>query len=216
MKQQLTRCLLQREHAYMATEPADKDAAADLAPEADGAGEAVKTGHRPWLPPTFKKFDARLRVALAGADTLEHRLNLGRQCWTLMCRAWHRRTKSTEARSKWNWFRYAGAVIPVIAAGAGGSLVSHLHGTPSAVIGWTALIGGLIGAAISAVRPGVEYTVDVRKAAEFETLYWDIYTYAMTKLRTVSDDDFTQEFGNFVRRMEKIALISGGSTATPS
>jgi len=73
-----------------------------------------------------------------------------------------------------------------------------------------------MGAAVNAVRPGIEYAVDVKKAAEFETLYWDIYTYAITKLRTVTAGEFSDEFGSFVRRMEGIALTSGGSTATPS
>jgi hypothetical protein len=62
-------------------------------------------------------------------------------------------------------------VIPVVAAGAGGTLVGHVHGAAGTVIGWVALVGGLVGAAITAVRPAVEYGVDLRKAAEFERLY---------------------------------------------
>jgi hypothetical protein len=56
----------------------------------------------------------------------------------------------------------------VVAAGAGDSLVGHVHGTAGTVIGWVALIGGLVGAAIDAARPAVEYGVDLRKPAEFE------------------------------------------------
>jgi len=89
-----------------------------------------------------------------------------------MERIWVRRTNAVSARQQWNLFRYAGAVIPVVAAGAGGSLVGQVHSTAATVIGWIALIGGLVGAAINAVRPAVEYGVDLRKAAEFEQLYW--------------------------------------------
>lgn len=133
-----------------------------------------------------------------------------------MHRAWYRRTRSASARSQWNRFRYAGAVIPVVAAGAGGSLVSHVHGTAAAIIGWSALIGGLAGAAINTVRPAVEYGVDVRKTAEFETLYWDVFNYAMARLPIDATDDITSELGKFTQKMEEIAMISGGSTATPS
>ena len=41
-----------------------------------------------------------------------------------------------------------------------------------------------MGAAINAVRPTVEYGVDLRKAAEFEQLYWDAFNYAMVELPT--------------------------------
>jgi hypothetical protein len=71
----------------------------------------------------------------------------------------------------------------VVAAGAGGSLVGQVHGTAATVIGWVALIGGLMGAAINAVRPAVEYGVDLRKAAEFEQLYWDVLTFSQQHSR---------------------------------
>ena len=137
----------------MATQPAEGKVAADVSPAADWTAEDVRAGPRPWVPPTFEKFDSRMRAALADVEDLEYRLNLGLQCRTLICRAWHRRAKSTQARSQWNWFRYAGAVIPVLAVGAGGSLLSHLHGTAGLAIGLIALIGGLVGAAINAVAP---------------------------------------------------------------
>jgi hypothetical protein len=48
-------------------------------------------------------------------------------------------------------------VAAVVAAGAGGTLVGHVNGPAGTVIGWVALIGGLVGAAINAVRPAIEY-----------------------------------------------------------
>jgi hypothetical protein len=174
------------------------------------------TKKQPWPPPARADFDKRLSKALTGADNVEYRENLGLQCWTLMDRAWYRRTNAVSARALWNPFRYAAAVIPVIAAGAGGSLVSHVHGTAGTVIGWVALIAGLLGAAINSLRPAVEYGVDLTKAAQFERLYWDILNYAMAKLPIDKPEIVAVALENFAQRMEEIAVISGSTTATGS
>jgi hypothetical protein len=70
-----------------------------------------------------------LKKALAGAEDLAYRENIGIQCWNFMGRVWQRKDNAARGRSQWSPIRYAGAVIPVVAAGAGGSLVGHLHGT---------------------------------------------------------------------------------------
>jgi hypothetical protein len=172
--------------------------------------------YRHWHRPTCQQFEELLRGALEGADHLEYRENAGRYCWSLMDRAWYRRTNAADARKLWNKYRYAAAVIPVVAAGAGGSLVGHVHGTPGAVIGWVAIVGGLAGAAINAVRPGVEYGVDLAKAAQFEQLYLDIFSYSMTELRLGSLEEIAPRLEGFAHRMKEIAVMSGGSTATAS
>lgn len=183
-------------------------------PQADSAAAAGTKP--PWRPPEREAFEQRLRTALAGAEDEEYRTNLGIQCWLFMGRVWQRWVKAAQARSLWNPIRYAGAVIPVVAAGAGGSLVGHLHGTAGAVIGWVALLGGLAGAAINAMRPGVEHSVDLAKAAQFEQLYWDVFTYAMVSLRTDTHEDIGAALRGFAKRMEEIALLSGRTTATGS
>jgi hypothetical protein len=171
---------------------------------------------QPWSPPTREEFEARLGEALSGLADAQYRANLGLQCWTFMDRVWSRRTNAAKARSQWNLFRYAGAVIPVVAAGAGGSLVGHLHGVAGTVIGWVALIGGLAGAAVNAVRPAVEYGVDLKKAAEFEQLYWDVFNYAMAELPSDDAAKISDKLTGFAQRMGEIAITSGGSTATSS
>jgi hypothetical protein len=185
------------------------------------AADATVTGAKPakqlpWSPPSRGEFTARMNEALAQAGDRQYRMNLGLQCWTFMDRVWSRRTNANQARSQWNRFRYAGAVIPVVAAGAGGSLVGHVHGVAGTVIGWVALIGGLVGAAINAVRPAVEYGVDLRKAAEFEQLYWDVFNYAMAELPTADATAIPAKLNGFSQRMEEIAITSGGSSATSS
>lgn len=184
---------------------------------ADATVAAAKPAkQQPWSPPSRTEFTARLDEALAQAGDRQYRMNLGLQCWTFMDRVWSRRTNANQARSQWNRFRYAGAVIPVVAAGAGGSLVGHVHGVAGSVIGWVALIGGLVGAAINAVRPAVEYGVDLRKAAEFEQLYWDVFNYAMAELPTADTTAIPAKLNGFSQRMEEIAITSGSSTATSS
>jgi hypothetical protein len=137
---------------------------ASTGPVADVPITVVKPAKpRSWSPPSREEFMARLDEVLIDAGDRPYRTNLGLQCWTFMDRVWSRRTYAAHARSQWNLFRYAGAVIPVVAAGAGGSLVGHVHGAAGTVIGWVALIGGLAGAAINAVRPAVEFGVDLRK-----------------------------------------------------
>lgn len=181
-----------------------------------GDTAARRARRKPWLPPSRDEFKERLNDALAQADDRPYRVNIGWQCSTFMDRTWYRRTSAVQARSQWNAFRYAGAVVPVIAAGAGGSLVSHLHGAAAAVIGWGALIAGLASAAINAVRPAVEYGVDLRKAADFEQLYWDVFNFAMTELPTADTAQIPAKLNSFSQRMEEIAITSGSSTATSS
>ena len=171
---------------------------------------------RHWPPPTRQQFQELLRGALEGSDHFEYRQNVGWHCWDLMDRAWYRRINAVDARKLWNRFRYTAAVVPVVAAGAGGSLVGHVHGTAGAVIGWVALVGGLVGAAINAVRPAVEYGVDLTKAAQFEQLYWNVFNYSMTGLRIDPLEKIAPTLDSFAKRMTEIAVVSGGSTATAS
>ena len=178
--------------------------------------DAKSAKRQSWSPPSLDDFKKRMSEALADVDHLQYRTNLGLQCWTFMERIWIRRTNAVSARKQWNLFRYAGAVIPVVAAGAGGSLVGQVHGTAATVIGWIALIGGLVGAAINAVRPAVEYGVDLRKAAEFEQLYWDVFNYAMAELPTADVTTISAKLTEFTQRMLEIAITSGGSSATSS
>src|SRR4029077_13988705 len=92
--------------------------------------------HQSWSPPSREEFMARLEEALTDAGDRQYRTNLGVHGWPSMDRVWWRRTSAVHARSQWNLFRYAGAVIPVVAAGAGGTLVGPVHGAAGTVFGW--------------------------------------------------------------------------------
>ena len=73
-----------------------------------------------------------------------------------------------------------------------------------------------MGAAITAVRPAVEFGVDLRKTAEFEQLDWDVFNYAMAELPTADATEIPAKLNGFTQRMQEIAITSGGSTATSS
>ena len=157
-----------------------------------------------------------MRAALTGVDDFDYRMNVGWECWSLTGWIWERREKAVDPRSKWDWLRYAAAVIPVLAAEAGGSLVAHLHGTAGAIIGWVSIIGGLACAAISAVWSAVGYGVDLTKASEFEQLYWDVYSYTMARLRTDDVDGIASALNGFPRGWPASRMSSSESITTAS
>jgi hypothetical protein len=55
------------------------------------------TPEEPGRLPTRAYFEKRLHQALADADDVEYRANLGMQCWTFMGRVWQRRTNAHDA-----------------------------------------------------------------------------------------------------------------------
>lgn len=167
---------------------------------------------RKWRAPGGNVFEHDLSVALAGAEDFEYRKNLGLQSRFLMERAWELSEKAHHHSGLWKPFRYAGEVIPVVAAGAGGSLISHVDGTAATVIGWVALIGGLLGAAINAMHPADGYGARLRTAAHFEQLFWDMQNYVMTELRDARHEDISFAMRKFAQRMNDIAVspASGG------
>ena len=118
---------------------------ASTVPVADVPVTAAKRAKpRSWSPPSREEFMARLDEVLTDAGDRAYRTNLGLQCWTFMDRVWSRRTYAAHARSQWNLFRYAGAVIPVVAAGRRRKPGSATCTVPQARLsaGWP-LLGGL-------------------------------------------------------------------------
>jgi hypothetical protein len=55
--------------------------------------------------------------------------NIGLQCRELMDRVWYRQRTAVSLRRRWTPLRYAAEFIPVVVAGAGGSIIVHVHGT---------------------------------------------------------------------------------------
>jgi hypothetical protein len=86
-----------------------------------------------------------------------------------------------------------------------------VHGTAGTVIGWVALVGGVVGAAMNAVRPAVEYGVEGTKATQFEHLYWDIFNYSVTGLRLDPVEKIAPALDRFAQRIAESAVASGDS-----
>jgi hypothetical protein len=138
-----------------------------------GSDSVQTSEQRPLDQLTREKFDDRLAMTLTGVqDDLEYRKSAGSQCWDLMVEISESRATADQTGKVWNPLRLAGAAIPALVAGAGGVLVGHLHGNAGTVIGWVALIGGVAGASINAMRPADHYAADQLRAARFRGLYW--------------------------------------------
>jgi len=175
-----------------------------------GSGQALAQGSLEQL--TREQFDKRLDKTLAGVEDAEYRRSAGWECWDLMVRISKLRARANRTRKQWNPVRLAGAAIPALAAGAGGVLISHLHGTAGTVIGWVALVGGVMGAAISAMRPAAHYAADLRRGSQFEGLYWEVSSYAVTGLVYDEKEQIAEVLQGFSKRMCEISMISANVT----
>jgi hypothetical protein len=164
---------------------------------------------------TREEFNERLGMTLAGVQgDLQYRKSAGSQCWDLMVEISKCRALAARTGSVWNPLRLAGAAIPALAAGAGGVLVGHLHGTAGTVIGWVALIGGVLGASINAMRPADHYAVDQLKAARFRGLYWEVSSYAMTGLADDTRQQIAITLKDFSKRIDEISRLYANVTGS--
>jgi hypothetical protein len=162
-----------------------------------------------------EEFDERLAMTLTGVqDDVEYRKSAGAQCWDLMVEISDCRASADRTGSQWNPLRLAGAAIPALAAAAGGVLVGHLHGTASTVIGWVALIGGVAGASINAMRPADHYAADQLRAARFRGLYWEVSSYAMTGLADDARQQIAATLKDFSKRIDEISSVHANVTGS--
>jgi hypothetical protein len=105
--------------------------------------------------------------------------------------------------------RLAAGVTAAVTTVTGGTLLAHVHGPAASALGLIAVIPGVLGAAIAAVRPGESYATDLVIAAQYEHLWWDMYGFGVTELATVSQEDFLGTWSTFVKREEDIGSNPG-------
>lgn len=164
---------------------------------------------------TREGFDERLAMTLTDVqDDVQYRKSAGAQCWDLMVEISECRASAARTGAEWNPLRLAGAAIPALAAGAGGVLVGHLHGTTGTVIGWIALIGGVAGASINAMRPADHYAADQLRAAQFRGLYWEVSSYAMTSLADDTRQKIAATLQDFSKRIDEISRVYANVTGS--
>lgn len=185
------------------------DGAATSAREARSESDSVRvSGPRSMIRLTRQEFGDRLDMALVGVqDDVEYRRSAGAQCWDLMMEISECGYSASRTTSQWNPLRLAGAAMPALAAAAGGVLVGHLHGAAGTTVGWVALVGGVLGASINAMRPADHYADDRRRAAQFRGLYWKVSSYAMTGLADDTRQQIAVTMQGFSKRIEEISLI---------
>jgi hypothetical protein len=98
----------------------------------------------------------------------------------------------------------------------GSSLLAHLRGPAATTIGVIAVVLGITGAALAALRPQEDYARDVVIAAEYERLWWEMYVFATTDLPEASAQDFAEAMKLFAEHEAAINSRPGGLSTSLS
>jgi hypothetical protein len=112
-----------------------------------------------------------------------------------------------------HWFQRASAgASAAVATLTGGTLIGSVHGAAATVIGIGAAVVGLLAAGIVAAKPEQSYATDLAQKCQYEQLWWDMRSYAVTQLPTADEDSFAKAINAFAKREADI-MASGGSAA---
>jgi hypothetical protein len=120
---------------------------------------------------------------------------------------------STET-SHWLQRGSAGATAGV-ATLTGGTLIGSVHGTTATIIGIGAAIVGLVAAGIVAARPEQSYRTDLTLKTQYEQLWWDMRSYAITQLPAADRNGFKETIDIFAKREADIMGAATPTSATP-
>jgi len=82
----------------------------------------------------------------------------------------------------------------------GGTPIGSVHGTAATIIGIGAAVVGLIAAGIVAARPEQSYVTDLARKTQYEQLWWDLRSYAITQLPGADRNGFEQAINTFAAR----------------
>jgi hypothetical protein len=144
-------------------------------------------------------------VLPAGGSDKAQRMEWASMLARLMVRVAQLRLRKARGRNIAHLLaRLAAGVTAAVTTVTGGTLLAHAHGRAASVLGLTAVILGVLGAAVAAVRPGESYTADLLIAAQYEHLWWDMYSFGITELATIAQEDFLVRMGSFLERQEDI------------
>jgi hypothetical protein len=120
---------------------------------------------------------------------------------------------STET-SHWLQRGSAGASAAV-ATLTGGTLIGSVHGTTATIIGIGAAVVGLAAAGIVAARPEQSYRTDLTLKTQYEQLWWDMRSYAITQLPADNRNGFKEAINIFAKREADIMGAAAPTSATP-
>jgi hypothetical protein len=112
-----------------------------------------------------------------------------------------------------HWFQRGSAgASAAVATLTGGTLIGSVHGATATAIGIGAAVVGLVAAGIVAARPEQSYATDLAQKTQYEHLWWDIRSYAITQLPVANRDGFEKAINTFAEREANIM----GTTAPAS
>jgi hypothetical protein len=146
----------------------------------------------------------------SGSSDRDQRMEWAAMLARLMIRIAQLRLRKARGRNMAHLLaRVAAGVTAAVTTVTGGTLLAQVHGRAASALGLIAVVLGVIGAAIAAVRPGASYATDLVTAAQYEHLWWDMYGFGVIKLATVSPGDFMEAWSGFLKREEDISSSPG-------
>jgi hypothetical protein len=123
-----------------------------------------------------------------------------------------KRNEAAANTEKSHWFQRASAgASAAVATLTGGTLIGSVHGAAATIIGIVAAIVGLAAAGIVAARPEQSYVTDLALKTQYEHLWWDMRSYAITQLPAADINSFGIAMNTFA---EREANIMGGTAPT--
>jgi hypothetical protein len=116
-----------------------------------------------------------------------------------------KRNEAAVGTERSHWFQRGSAgASAAVATLTGGTLIGSVHGAAATVIGIGAAIVGLVAAGIVASRPEQSYATDLAQKTQYEQLWWDIRSYAITQLPAADRNSFEKAINTFAEREANI------------
>jgi hypothetical protein len=180
------------------------------------SGAAASDDERQWPWPNQKE----LREAWAGQldDTKEDYKR--RLIWVdeLLARSFRvldKRDQAATGTEASHWFQRGSAgASAAVATLTGGTLIGSLHGTAATAIGIFAALVGLFAAAVVAAKPEQSYATDLAQKCQYEQLWWDMRSYAVTRLPTADENNFAEAINAFAKR--EADIMGSAAPTAPS
>jgi hypothetical protein len=114
-----------------------------------------------------------------------------------------------------HWFqRTSAGASAAVATLTGGTLIGSIHGTAATVIGIGAALVGLLAAGIVAAKPEQSYATNLARKCQYEQLWRDMRSYAVTQLPTADENGFAEAINAFAKR--EAAIMGSAALAAPS
>ena len=119
------------------------------------------------------------------------------------CRVLVKRNEAAVSTETSHWFQRGSAgASAAVATLTGGTLIGSIHGTAAHIIGFAAAGVGLAAAAIVAARPEQSYLTDLTLKTQYEHLWWDMRSYAITQLPNADQNGFEETINTFANEKQ--------------